>query len=194
MGLEWSDFLRILLKNLLDADNTTLWAETASPSSLNKVISKKSCSFLRVLNVLETLDWKSFHLRQNLSIIDYYELCSWSLKLNLADFWFFQIFNSNKTRMKILLTFYVYFIICGFSTCGILIDPYSWNKMNIIYSLVVSSSPFFEPPFHSNRCYIVKGYLILKVKDIPTNFLETLIYNLLQLQLYCLVKRTRLFI
>ena len=59
--------IKIFLKYSLQEDKTNLWAETCCWSSLTRVTSKNSSSFLSLLNDDVTFVWKSFHLRQNFS-------------------------------------------------------------------------------------------------------------------------------
>ena len=62
-------FLKIILKYLLHADKTSLWAVTLLRSSMTNVTSWWYHSSLSILNDLETLLWKSFHSRQHFSDI-----------------------------------------------------------------------------------------------------------------------------
>ena len=73
--------LNMFLKYSLQADNTSLWADTCVWSSLTSVTSWRYSSFLSSPNDFEALQLKSFHFRQNFSDI---------LKLEFQ-------FNSSKT-------------------------------------------------------------------------------------------------
>ena len=63
----------------LEAERTSLWAAMCCWSSLTSVTSKKSCSLLKLLNVLDMFDWKQFHFKQNLSIFLLLLVCSLKL-------------------------------------------------------------------------------------------------------------------
>ena len=60
---------RMFLKYSLHADRTSLWAGICLKSSLTNVTSWRYDSFLNKPKDLETLVWKSFHLRLNFSDI-----------------------------------------------------------------------------------------------------------------------------
>ena len=59
----------IFLKYELQADKTNLWAFSWRSSSPTKVTSWRYFSFLNIPKDLETLEWKSFHFKENCSDI-----------------------------------------------------------------------------------------------------------------------------
>ena len=69
MGWECLLDVKTFLKYSLEEDKTTLCADICCWSSLTSVTSLKLSDVLSFLKVFDTFVWKSFHFKQNFSVI-----------------------------------------------------------------------------------------------------------------------------